>query len=176
MADALEAVLLSGGVLLDDGGVVVLLVLDGVWLLTGGLLVEELVEEFTSLCGMVELWVELEVVSGGVVVLDELLLVELPLGEVAVLLELVLGGSLVLGDVLVLGGCVVLLGLFTSPCGMVPVVPLVPVPVQSDEIIFTLLTLRAFELEDEGLVLPVAVPAALPLGEVVPVTWIRCPT
>jgi hypothetical protein len=111
---------------------------------------------------------------------------------------LLLGGVLVLGDVLVLGlftsldgGAVLLLGLFTSLdggvvlllgevellglltslCGM-----LLPVPLQSVEIIFTLLTLIVLELEDEGLVLPDAVPVALPLAEFVPVTWIRWPT
>jgi hypothetical protein len=160
------------------------LVLDGVWLLTGGLLVlvdDGLDDEFTSLCGIVELW--LEVVSGGVVLLDELLggvvlllllLVELPLGEVAVLLELV-GGWLVLGEVLLLGDVLeLLLGLFTSLCGIVPV--LLPLALQSDEIIFTLLTVRVFELEDDGLVLPLAVPVALPLPEVDPVTWTIWPT
>jgi hypothetical protein len=172
-----DELLLDGEVLL--GGVAVLLVLDGVWLLTGGFVADELVDEdeFTSLCGIVELW--LEVVSGGVVLLDELLggvvlvllllLVELPLGEVAVLLELV-GGWLVLGEVLLLGDVLeLLLGLFTSLCGIVPV--LLPLALQSDEIIFTLLTVRVFELEDDGLVLPLAVPVALPLPEVDPVTW-----
>jgi len=180
-----DELLLDGEVLL--GGVAVLLVLAGVWLLTGGFVVEVddwLEDEFTSLCGIVELW--LEVVSGGVVLLEELLggvvvlllvellLLELPLGEVAVLLELV-GGSLVLGEVLVLGDVLELLpGLFTSLCGIVPV--LLPLALQSDEIIFTLLTLRVFELEDDGLVLPLAVPVALPLPDVDPVTWIMWPT
>jgi hypothetical protein len=172
-----DELLLDGEVLL--GGVAVLLVLDGVWLLTGGFVADELVDEdeFTSLCGIGELW--LEVVSGGVVLLDELLggvvlvllllLVELPLGEVAVLLELV-GGWLLLGEVLLLGDVLeLLLGLFTSLCGIVPV--LLPLALQSDEIIFTLLTVRVFELEDDGLVLPLAVPVALPLPEVDPVTW-----
>jgi hypothetical protein len=118
--------------------------------------------------------------AGGVLLLGGVLV----LGD-----ELLLGGVLLLGlftsldggVVLLLGGVVVLgfavlgevelLGLLTSLCGM-----LLPVPVQSDEIIFTLLTLMVLELEDEGLVLPDAVPVALPLAELEPVTWIRWPT
>jgi hypothetical protein len=156
--------------LVSGGGVVELLVLAGVWLLTGGL--ADVADAFTSLCGTAEVVVLLAALSGGVVVLlVELLLDEVLLGEVAVLLEVVSGGTvLVAGGCVVLLGDVLLLGLFTSLCGIVPV--LLPVLVQSDEIIFTLLTLSVFELEDEGLVLPLAVPVALPLPEVDPVTWI----
>lgn len=114
---------------------------------------------------------------GGVVLLGEvasggLLLGLVVLGEVELLGllmsgdVLLLGGVVVLGEVLLLGE-VELLGLLTSLCGMVPLLLL-----QSDEIIFTLLTLKLLELEDEGLVLPVAVPAALPLADEEPVTWI----
>lgn len=110
--------------------------------------------------------------AGGVLLLGDALL----LGGCVELLGLFTsleGGVVVLGDVLLLGGVEVLggvelLGLLTSLCGMV-----LPLALQSDEIIFTLLTLMLLELEDDGLVLPAALPLALPLGEVEPVTWIR---
>ena len=144
--------------LVSGGGVVELLVLAGVWLLTGGLAVDDVLEdEVTSLCGIVEL-----LAAGGcaVLLLVALVLVEL-LDGIAVLLALLSGGT-----VLVLGVALASGGLFMSLCGIVPVL------LQSDEIIFTLATLSVFELEDEGLVLPLAVPVALPLPDVEPVTWI----
>ena len=144
-----------------------LLVLAGVWLLTGGFDVADdwLEDAFTSLCGMAELVVVSGglLASGGVVLLDELL-------ELVLLLTSLLGGVVLLAGGVVVLGAVLLLGLFTSLCGIVPVL------LQSDEIIFTLLTLIVFELEDDGFVLPAAVPVALPLPELVPVTWIMCPT
>ena len=119
----------------------------------------ELLGLFTSLDGAV-------VVLGDAEVLDEDELLEL-------LFMSLDGGVVLLGGVEVLGD-VELLGLFTSLCGIVPV--LLPVPLQSDEIIFTLLTVRVFELEDDGFVLPLAVPVVLPLPEVVPVTSTMWPT
>ena len=104
------------------------------------------------------------VASGVVLVSGGLLLVS---GGLVVSGVVLTGGCDVLGDVLVSGGFVLLLGLFTSLCGM-----LLPALLQSDEIIFTLLTLRVFELEDEGFAAPAAVPVALPLPDVVPVTEI----
>jgi hypothetical protein len=155
---------------LSGGGVAVLLVLAGVWLLTGGLddVADDWLEvELTSLCGIAELVVSGGLlaldVSGGVVLLDELL-------ELVLLLTSLLGGVVVLAGGVAVLGAVLLLGLFTSLCGIVPVL------LQSDEIIFTLLTLIVLELEDDGLVLPAAVPVAFPLAELVPVTWIMCPT
>jgi hypothetical protein len=138
------------------GGGVVELLVAGVWLLTGGVAVADdwlLADVLASLCGIAEL----EVVSGGLV-----LLLGLDVSGGVVLLA---GGVVVLGEVLVLGD-VLLLGLFTSLCGTEPVL------LQSDEIIFTLLTVIEFELEDDGLALPAAVPVALPLPEVVPATSI----
>ena len=96
-----------------------------------------------------------------------------------VLGALVSGGLLTSGvvltggcDVLLSGGLVLLLGLFTSLCGM-----LLPALLQSDEIIFTSVTAIEFELEleDEGVVL-LAVPAVLAEPLVVPVTSMTCPT
>lgn len=122
------------------------------------------------------------VLLGGVLVLGDVLLLGGVLGEELLglftsgVVEL-LGGVLVLGDVLLLGGWVELLGLETSLCGMVPAA------LQSEEIIFTLLTLMVLELEDEGVVLLVdglvllgVAPDAELLPELLPVTWIIWPT
>lgn len=103
---------------------------------------------------------------GGVELLGGLLLLGLEvLGEVELLGLLTSGGVLLLGEVA--SGGLLLLGLLMSLCGMLPLLAL-----QSDEIIFTLLTLKLLELEDEGLALPAALPAALPLADEEPVTWI----
>jgi len=157
--------------------VAVLLVLAGVWLLTGGLddvADDWLDDELTSLCGIAELVVSGGLlaldVSGGVVLLDELLVLLLGAVLLELLLTSLLGGVVLLAGGVVVLGVVELLGLFTSLCGIVPVL------LQSDEIIFTLLTLIVLELEDDGLVLPAAVLVEFALPELVPVTWIMCPT
>jgi hypothetical protein len=169
-------------------GVVEVLLVAGVWLLAGGVAVldEDWLDdedcgvvcgEFVS-CGPLAFG-GVELLAGGVLVLGEVLLLGgvLVSGGLVLVLGLVMsgvvlldGGVVVLGDVLLLGEELLVLGLFTSLCGMEPV--LLPVPLQSAEIIFTLLTLIEFELEDDGLALPAAVPVALPLPEVEPITWI----
>ncbi len=117
---------------------------------------------------------------GGVLVLGELLVsggLVLLLGLVVSGEVLLTGGCEVLGEVELLGGVevlgdvVLLLGLFMSLCGM-----LLPALLQSDEIIFTSVTLIVFELDDEGFELPVAVPALLPDAFELPVTAIMWPT
>jgi hypothetical protein len=110
--------------------------------------------------------------AGGCEVLGELLVS----GGLVLLLGLLLVSGVVLtGGCEVLGEVELLLGLFTSLCGM-----LLPALLQSDEIIFTSpLTFSVFELEaeDEGVVVLVAVlPALLPDALEVPVTEITWPT
>jgi hypothetical protein len=117
--------------------------------------------------------------AGGCEVLGEVELGELLVsgGLVLLLGLLVVSGVVLTGGCEVLGDVVLLLGLFTSLCGM-----LLPALLQSDEIIFTSpLTLSVFELEDEGVVLLddgvlVLVPALLADPLLVPVTEITWPT
>jgi hypothetical protein len=115
--------------------------------------------------------------AGGCEVLGEVELGELLVsgGLVLLLGLLVVSGVVLTGGCEVLGDVVLLLGLFTSLCGM-----LLPALLQSDEIIFTSpLTFSVFELEaeDEGVVVLVAVlPALLPDALEVPVTEITWPT
>jgi hypothetical protein len=110
--------------------------------------------------------------AGGCEVLGELLVSG---GLVLLLGLLVVSGVVLTGGCEVLGEVELLLGLFTSLCGM-----LLPALLQSDEIIFTSpLTFSVFELEaeDEGVVVLVAVlPALLPDALEVPVTEITWPT